>query len=399
MANTPTVSVCLPVYNGERFLTEAIESVLNQTYKDFELLIIDDCSSDGSEELINKFLKRDKRIRYLQNPTNIGLFQNYNECIKRAAGTYIKLFAQDDVFHLSILEKMVEILENKPRVALVSCAKEWISETGELIEATNANSLRTLKPFDTDQYLPGEKTILDSFQRFVNWLGEPCAVMFRKKDAGTGFDTRFRQIGDLEYSYRLLQHGDYYFLKDPLCKFRKHIGSTTNKNGRSLHALLDWFVLGSKYKHYLAKLGETEDEFCARLTRRLIKTIATRFAAQTENNQLEPSVVLQQLTDFPSILSCFTFSEGTSRCEEDEYKVFAISALKEGANLHNEVRYAQNVVEAQQEQIADLKREIADVRKAANEEIQELKAALSEVGNSVSWKVTAPLRNVKKILR
>ena len=92
----PTVSICLPVYNGERFLREAIESVLAQTYEDYELLISDDLSQDSSLEIAHSYAKRDTRIIVSSNPKNLGLFANYNACQKLASGKYIKPFAQDD---------------------------------------------------------------------------------------------------------------------------------------------------------------------------------------------------------------------------------------------------------------------------------------------------------------
>ncbi|PWT95046.1 MAG: hypothetical protein C5B53_12050 [Candidatus Melainabacteria bacterium] len=401
MSQSPTVSVCLPVYNGERFLVQAIESVLGQSYPDFELLIIDDCSTDLSPEIIERFRARDKRIRYLKNAKNLGLFNNYNECIKQASGQYIKLFAQDDIFHVSILERMVSVLQKRQKVALVSCTKGWVGEGGERIEATNENALRTLRPFDVDTQKPAEEAILDSFQRFVNWLGEPSTVMFRSEHKSSGFDIRFRQIGDLEYWYRILQNGDYYFLSDELCRFRKHEGSTTNRNGRSLSALLDWFLLGSKYRYLIPKQSEpeTEDEFAGRLTRRLIKTIATRFALATENPQLDTAKVMQQLTDYGNVLSCFATAPDTTRNPEAEYKVFAICALREGATMHNEVRFLQNQVEHQEQQIAALQSELDDVRLAFKSEIGELQATLTQLGNSLSWKLTAPLRGFKRALK
>jgi glycosyltransferase involved in cell wall biosynthesis len=399
MSHTRTVSVCLPVYNGERFLAEAIRSVLEQTYTDFELLIIDDCSTDSSPEIIKQFTSLDKRVRYLKNEQNLGLFENYNECMKQASGRYIKLFAQDDVFHPSILEKMVGVFESKPEVALVTCAKEWVGESGEEIRPTTQKALRTLKPFDQDRQRPAKEAILESFQHLVNWLGEPCTSMFRNSDKGSGFDVRFKQVGDLEYWYRILQNGDYYFLAEDLCKFRKHSASTTNRNGRSLSALLDWFVLGNKYRHLISEINETEDEFCQRLTRRLIKSVSTRFGALPDNVKLDPAVVLKQLTDFESVLSCFATAPGTIRDFEAEYKVFAICALRAGAGLHNEIRITQSQVELQQEEIARLQSELADVRLAFGNEIEELQNKLSALGNSLSWKVTAPLRSFNRLLR
>ena len=399
VSQPPAVSVCLPVYNGERFLAQAIQSVLEQSYTDFELLIIDDCSTDSSPEIIERFALSDKRIRRLKNNQNLGLFENYNECMRQASGRYIKLFAQDDIFHPAILEKMVGVLETKQEVALVTCAKEWVNEAGEVIEATTEKALRTLKPFDQDRQRPGKEAMLETFHHLVNWLGEPCTSMFRSAYKGSGFDIRFKQVGDLEYWYRILQNGDHYFLSQELCKFRKHAASTTNRNGRSLSALLDWFVLGNKYRHLIAELNESEDEFCQRLTRRLIKSVSTRFGAMPDNVKLDPAVVLRQLTEFDSVLSCFATAPGTDRDLEAEYKMFAICALREGANLHNEVRITQSQVEHQEQQIALLRLELEDVRQSFGSEIVELQAMLSQLGNSLSWKVTAPLRGFKRLLK
>src|SRR5579883_1951770 len=91
------ISVCLPVFNGEKFLLEAIGSVLEQTYSNFELVIIDDCSTDASVEIIESFARMDERIRFYRNTSRLGLFANYNECMLKADGEYIKPFAQDDV--------------------------------------------------------------------------------------------------------------------------------------------------------------------------------------------------------------------------------------------------------------------------------------------------------------
>ena len=399
MSQPQTVSVCLPVYNGERFLAQAIESVLKQSYADFELLIIDDCSTDSSAEIIQHFKSVDGRVRYLKNECNLGLFENYNECMKQASGQYIKLFAQDDIFDPTVLERMVNVFETKPEVALVTCAKQWVNEAGETIEPTTEKALRTLKPFDQDRQRPATEAILETFQHLVNWLGEPCTSMFRSAHKGSGFDTRFKQVGDLEFWYRVLHNGDHYFISQQLCKFRKHSGSTTNRNGRSLSALLDWFVLGNKYRHLISELNESEDEFCQRLTRRLIKSVSTRFGALPDNVKLDPSTVLKQLTDFEDVLSCFATAPGTARDYEAEYKMFAICALRAGAGLHNDVRFAQSHVELQQKQISDLQLELDEVRLAFGNEIKELQEKLSELGNSLSWKVTAPLRGFKRLMR
>src|SRR5580693_4962244 len=95
---SPTVSVCLPVYNGANYLGQAIDSVLAQTFEDIELLIADDCSTDSTKEIIQEYSSKDKRVKSWTNPQNLKLFGNYNACIEKASGKYIKLYAHDDLF-------------------------------------------------------------------------------------------------------------------------------------------------------------------------------------------------------------------------------------------------------------------------------------------------------------
>jgi glycosyltransferase involved in cell wall biosynthesis len=95
----PRVSICLPVFNGESFLPAAIESVLSQSFSDFELIIVDDCSTDRSLQIIKSYAALDSRIRYSANTEKAGLFGNYNRCIEMSCGEYVKPFAQDDILH------------------------------------------------------------------------------------------------------------------------------------------------------------------------------------------------------------------------------------------------------------------------------------------------------------
>src|ERR1700676_4691905 len=97
MVEQPLVSVCLPIYNGTNYMEQALESVLAQTFKNFEFLITDDCSTDGTSEVIERFARLDKRIKYLKNERQLGLFGNYNACMAQATGRYIKLLGHDDV--------------------------------------------------------------------------------------------------------------------------------------------------------------------------------------------------------------------------------------------------------------------------------------------------------------
>lgn len=119
------VSVIMPVYNGEKFLEESILSILNQTFKDFEFLLIDDGSVDQSMEIIRKF--NDNRIRIIQNKTNQGLALVRNIGLKEAKGEYIAWLDCDDISLPTRLEKQVRFLDNKPQIGLCGT---WIQLIG-----------------------------------------------------------------------------------------------------------------------------------------------------------------------------------------------------------------------------------------------------------------------------
>lgn len=120
------VTVLIPVYNGSKYLKEAIESILTQTYNHFELLIINDGSTDNSEEIILSF--EDSRIRYISNSTNIGLIGTLNIGINSAKGEYIARMDQDDFSVCDRIEKQVDFLNNNKEIGLVGTAFQFIGD-------------------------------------------------------------------------------------------------------------------------------------------------------------------------------------------------------------------------------------------------------------------------------
>ena len=110
----PCVSVCIPTFNRCDFLKESIESVLTQTFEDYELLISDNASTDMTEELVRSY--RDKRIRYSRNLNNIGVRNNMNNCLALSRGKYITILPDDDVMMPENLTKKVHVLNREKRV-------------------------------------------------------------------------------------------------------------------------------------------------------------------------------------------------------------------------------------------------------------------------------------------
>lgn len=114
----PRVSIGIPVYNGAKYIEDAIESILAQTYEDFELLISDNASTDKTEEICRKYAARYPQIKYVRNAENLGAARNFNRVFGMASGAYFKWAAHDDVIAPSYLAECVEILENDPGVVL-----------------------------------------------------------------------------------------------------------------------------------------------------------------------------------------------------------------------------------------------------------------------------------------
>jgi len=356
----PHVSICLPTYNGAKYLRQAIESALRQTYGDFELIICDDRSTDATYDIARQFAKLDSRIKLTKNDHRLGLFNNYNACLSKARGHYIKLFAQDDLFEPQMIQKMVARLESSPNVALVSCAKKIIDDEGK--------EVKVVSQFKSDQMLRGEDVIVSHLvalgYSLANWVGEPSTTMFRASDLGKKFDSKFYHYGDIDYWFRILENGYLHYLAEPLCSFRRHKESSTSSNLKGLYFASDICRLGTKYQKYFSELGETPEHF----GKRAAEVIALNLDHLVRNEGLN---LEEALAAGPSSLLPAGFEEMSHFREALFYSERRVTSLLE------ELIATQNELEHRQA------------------ECDRLWEAYNQLTNSVSWKLTAPLRNVR----
>lgn len=114
----PQVTIGLPVYNGEAFIARAIESILSQTYQDLELIIMDNCSTDGTKDICEQYLGQDPRVRYFRHDENVGVIANFNSAFEHARGKYFKWAASDDICAPTLVEKLVQALEDRPQAVI-----------------------------------------------------------------------------------------------------------------------------------------------------------------------------------------------------------------------------------------------------------------------------------------
>jgi glycosyltransferase involved in cell wall biosynthesis len=230
----------MPVYNHAEFLPEAIESILSQTFSDYELLIIDDHSTDEPAEVIRRYAAGDARIRFKINSNNIGMVPNWNLCLSEAAGKYIKPVFSDDILSSpDALRLMSERLDADRGISLVGSARNFID--------AGSRVTRVLAPLKGVGVAPGEKIINRCLYEQNNLIGEPTAVMFRKEDARRGFLPYYQQMVDLEMWLHLLEHRKFAFIDQPLCSFRIHPAQQTERNSNSLAAVDDFFHLCNEY--------------------------------------------------------------------------------------------------------------------------------------------------------
>jgi len=132
----PVVTIGLAVYNGERYLREALDSLVSQTLRNVEIVICDNASEDATESICREYAARDSRIRYYRNPTNIGGARNENLTCQLATGKYFHFAAHDDVCDPRLLEEGVRVLETRPEAVLMYPGIKRIDECGDLIEAS-----------------------------------------------------------------------------------------------------------------------------------------------------------------------------------------------------------------------------------------------------------------------
>ena len=250
----PRVSVLVPSYNYARFLPETLDSVLHQDFDDYELLVIDDHSDDASAAVLERYAKRDSRVRHRINPERRGMVQNWNDCLEWARGDYIKfLFADDRLTFPSALGQMVEQIEARPDVRLVGCAREIIDEQSRTVAVKCYAREATIRS--------GAEVVAAWLGRMGNPIGEPSSVLFRRADARRGFDPRYRQLVDAEMWFHLLQGGAFAYIPECLCSFRRHDAQQSSQNrGRGIVEAEDAMLIET-YGRRVFETGNRKDLF------------------------------------------------------------------------------------------------------------------------------------------
>lgn len=218
--NQPLVSVCIPSYNNAEYISETIDCILNQTYKNLELVICDDHSKDNTVEVIKGYT--DPRVKLFINEKNLGMSGNWNNCLNHCTGEFIKLICADDMLALDSIEKEVTALINNPSALLAESDTQFRDLQGN----TKGSYTRYKKAGLVDG-----KVITRAGLFSRNLFGAPLNNTFRASvlEKVKGFDPSFKYILDYDFWVSIACLGDVYIIHEPLNYFRLRNDSNTGK--------------------------------------------------------------------------------------------------------------------------------------------------------------------------
>jgi len=228
----PNVSVIVPNYNHARFLRQRIDSVLGQTYQDFELILLDDCSTDESRSILQGYAD-DPRVRVELNDKNSGsTFKQWNKGVRLARGRYVWIAESDDYADERFLQRLVTVLEEEPTVTFAYCRSWRIAQNGQPLGYADwyLADLEPLERWSADFRADGSEECRNYFVH-VNSVSNASAAVFRKAvyDQIGGADESLRVCGDWKLWVSMALEGRIAYLCDPLNYYREHDATVRSK--------------------------------------------------------------------------------------------------------------------------------------------------------------------------
>ncbi len=229
------ISICIPAYNGAEYISQCIDSVCAQNYKNTEIIICDDCSVDSTIEIVKAKMVGEPRIQLFINEKNLGLVSNWNKCIELAKGEWIKFVFQDDYIDSDCIEKM---LDGANGDSLVACKRSFLLDSNADDKTKNyyQNEVVTFDklgiPSERTFILPEVISQMAAENICMNFIGEPTSIMFKRSviDKLGLFNSNLAQICDLEYFLRIATNYGVRYIPESLTRFRIHALSTTSSN-------------------------------------------------------------------------------------------------------------------------------------------------------------------------
>ena len=233
--NKPKISIGIPVYNGEELIEKTLNSILKQTYQDFEVIISDNASTDSTQDICKNYVKIDKRIKYHRQPKNMGPYWNFNYVLEQALGEYFTWFAIDDLHTETFLEKNLRILEENSNVVASISNVKYFGLNSENIERDDLfQKFKNIFKYRFDKQTKF-KQVFPAYGPY-----EKKATLYLRMDRSTSLYAVFRKSvikksmiiepfssSDLAIILNVLKHGDFHVVDEILME--KYLGGYSSK--------------------------------------------------------------------------------------------------------------------------------------------------------------------------
>ena len=255
----PLISVLMPAYNAEKYISESIDSILNQSYKNFEFIIIDDFSTDKTYEIIKKYSKQDSRIKCFKNSKNLGIAGNRNRLIKMAKGKYIVWQDADDISFSFRLAKQTSFMQTHKNVGIC----------GSFIQSFDDKGFKDIRryPFSDDSL---RKNIF-----LYSPVAQPAAIIRKSVLNQVGlYNSKYPPAEDLDMSFRLGSCSKFANIQESLIYYREHLASNTyTRTKKQIQSTLEIRAKNRKNLSYQIRLID----YLAFIVTWMIQSLPTSF--------------------------------------------------------------------------------------------------------------------------
>ena len=372
------VSVVLPAYNHEKFIKECIESVLNQTYKNLEILVEDDCSTDNTKEIIKSI--KDPRLKKFYSTTNKGVVDTVNELLKKCTGKYIAFIGSDDMWYPTKIEEQIKVLKENPKLGAVFTAADFIDEDGNKYDDNEPIT----QVFRLENLSQGER--LRKFYDIGNHLCHPSAVLPRKVIEEIGFFNKaFRQLHDYEYWIRLINKYNIYIINKKLMGYRrvKYNNNSISSTTSDIRMFNELFFINAKMiknikdKYFLEGF---KDLFRNKESKTKLELLCEKYF-----------ILLNMSYNCNNNNYAFSFLLDNEKSEE----LFDLLQKKYDYKLEDYYKDTGEINKMYPERI--LFDKFAMSMEEKDQIISTLSQEIDSITNSRSWKLTKPIRAIRKL--
>lgn len=398
---SPKVSVLLSVHNHEQYVGQAIESVLRQTYQDWELIIIDDGSQDRSPDVARQY--NDGRIQFFRSEENKGAILTFNDLLDKAKGEYIASLDSDDIWYDSKLEEQIAYLEQHKEMGACFSWAEFIDEEGELYSSTKREC-----DCDIHIFMHENRTQAQCLRYFFdndNYLCRSSVVMRAAvvQELG-GFDPRFRVLHDYEYWVRMIQKYQVYIFQKPLVWYRrvsagnnslsavnlKNVTRVLNEHQMITYTMIkemDRQIFCEAFRDLLKKevTNETQllcEKYFVLLHWTMLGTVNNRQPAIRFFHDFMDEHVIEYLKQEYQ----YSWQDYYKEMEE-AWQLYPLDFYQEHRELAEKNAVTENAYKA-----------LLTEHEICKREVRRLIREIQGMSQTLSWKITRPLRAAKRIV-